>query len=288
MGAGRNKALLELGGRPLLLHSVETFRACCDRLLLVAAEGEVDHVRSLVPDVPVVAGGATRHDSEWNALRFVGEQGWASGVVAIHDAARPLVAPADVRAVLSAAEEFGAAMLAQPALLPALELVEGQQARPERLRVQSESTRQPSRLLPGMRNVGPGKRFSTVRLGAAPQGTPRELTLSGPGAGASAAADFPAALLVAGPALVGRTYAAEVVWRAQTPQAARPEWLFEAYQRAAADDFEGTDTAAVLAQAGYPVRVVAASGENPKVTLAADLPAAEALLAARFALQGSQ
>jgi hypothetical protein len=33
---------------------------------------------------------------------------------------------------------------------------------------------------------------------------------------------------------------------------------------------------------------VAASGENPKVTLAADLPAAEALLAARFALQGSQ
>src|SRR5487761_743838 len=69
MAAGRNKALLTLAGRPLLLHSINTFLACCDRLLVVAAEADLPAIRALLPaGVALVAGGPTRHGSEANAL----------------------------------------------------------------------------------------------------------------------------------------------------------------------------------------------------------------------------
>jgi len=207
MAAGRNKALLELAGRSLLLHCVETFGACCDRLIVVSASGDVADVRRLLPpDLVVVAGGATRHGSEWNALQALRLDSAAAHVVAIHDAARPLVLSDDVRAVVGAAHEHGAAMLAAAAETPALELT--------------------------------GER-------------------------------------------VARAYQAAELWRAQTPQAARAPWLFDAYQRAADDGFEGTDTAAVLSRAGYSVRIVAATAENPKITVPADLELAEAVLRSR-------
>src|SRR5690349_20745234 len=104
MAACRNKALLELAGRPLLLYSLDVFGACCDRVLVAAAAADVSEVRRLVPaGVVVVAGGATRHGSEWNALRALAEEVSATDVIVVHDAARPLVPNADVRAVLAAA-----------------------------------------------------------------------------------------------------------------------------------------------------------------------------------------
>ena len=81
---------------------------------------------------------------------------------------------------------------------------------------------------------------------------------------------------------VARSYTAQQIWRAQTPQAAHADQLLDAYRRAAADGFIGTDTAAVLAQYGYPVRIVPATAENPKVTVPADLPLAEAILVRRL------
>ncbi len=204
MGAGRNKALLELAGQPLLVYSAATFAACCDRLVVVSAEADMPDVRRLLPDALVVLGGATRHGSEWSALQALCSEVSPEDVVALHDAARPLVAAADVRAVLDAAEAHGAAMLAQPAMMPALELSGDQ---------------------------------------------------------------------------VAHAYPAEEVWRAQTPQAARAGWLLDAYQRAAAEGFDGSDTAAVLERAGYPVRIAPASAANPKITVQGDLAIAEHLLA---------
>lgn len=204
MAAGRNKALLELTGQPLLLHSVETFRACCDRLLVVSAAEDIPGVRKLLPaGVPIVAGGATRHGSELSALTSLRPGLAGTDVIAVHDAARPLVSPADVLAVLAAAREDGAAMLAAASALPALEVS--------------------------------GER-------------------------------------------VTRGYSASELWRAQTPQASCASWLLDAYQRAAAESFDGTDTAAVLSRAGYPLRIVPATSENPKITVPADLELAEALL----------
>lgn len=203
MGAGRNKALLDLGGRPVILHSIETFRGCCRRLVVVSAESDWPEMRALVPDALLVAGGVTRHGSEWNAIQALADASEAD-VIAFHDAARPLVEAHDVRAVFEAAREHGAAMLAAPSWVPALEVAGGR---------------------------------------------------------------------------VARAHPAERVWRALTPQGARADWLRAAYGRAAREGFDGTDTAAVLERAGYAVRIVPARSPNPKITVPADLEAAERLLA---------
>jgi 2-C-methyl-D-erythritol 4-phosphate cytidylyltransferase len=68
-------------------------------------------------------------------------------------------------------------------------------------------------------------------------------------------------------------------YSAQTPQVFRIDWLREAYAKAAADGVAGTDDAALVARLGNPVRVVPGDPDNFKITTAADLARAEAVLA---------
>jgi 2-C-methyl-D-erythritol 4-phosphate cytidylyltransferase len=73
------------------------------------------------------------------------------------------------------------------------------------------------------------------------------------------------------------------LWRAQTPQAFPRALLEEAYSQAAADGVAATDDAALVARTGVRVYVLEGADENLKVTTAADVRIAEALLAARAA-----
>ncbi len=125
VGAEVNKVLLPLGGVPLLTRSVLTALGVADvvRVVVVVRDGEQEAVAAaLAPhlgeaSVDLVAGGATRHDSEWAALRLLRadvETG-AVDVVAIHDGARPLAAPALFDAVLVAARAHGGAIPVVPA-----------------------------------------------------------------------------------------------------------------------------------------------------------------------------
>ncbi|WP_232678225.1 2-C-methyl-D-erythritol 4-phosphate cytidylyltransferase [Nocardioides sp. R-C-SC26] len=87
------------------------------------------------------------------------------------------------------------------------------------------------------------------------------------------------------PGLIRRDVAsagADVVERdlvgVQTPQAFWAPDLLEAYDRAAADEFSGTDTAACLARyTEVRTRVIDGDARNIKVTFAEDLPLADAL-----------
>ncbi len=79
---------------------------------------------------------------------------------------------------------------------------------------------------------------------------------------------------------IARTVDRAGLWRAQTPQAFRYDVILEAHRRAAAAgraDF--TDDAGLAEWAGLPVRLVASSGRNMKLTTAADIALAERLLA---------
>jgi 2-C-methyl-D-erythritol 4-phosphate cytidylyltransferase len=69
--------------------------------------------------------------------------------------------------------------------------------------------------------------------------------------------------------------AAGELWAAQTPQAFRGRLLLEAHRRAAAEGFEGTDTASVVERVGQRVRIIEGSYDNLKITTAEDLPVAE-------------
>jgi 2-C-methyl-D-erythritol 4-phosphate cytidylyltransferase len=85
----------------MLEWSLDAFRACeAVRSIVVAAPaGHVGDVVAAHPDVGVVAGGATRAESVARALAAVGTE-----LVAVHDAARPLLTPALVEGLLAELE----------------------------------------------------------------------------------------------------------------------------------------------------------------------------------------
>lgn len=111
LGAGGPKAFVPLAGRPMIDWSLRAFRDCdCVRAVVVAAPP--GHECELGAGVRVVDGGATRAESVANALAAVETE-----VVAIHDAARPLLTPGLVEAlvdVLAAEPEAAAVIAAAP------------------------------------------------------------------------------------------------------------------------------------------------------------------------------
>jgi 2-C-methyl-D-erythritol 4-phosphate cytidylyltransferase len=120
VGADTNKVLLPLGDAPVLAWSVRDALALDDvrRVLVVVRPGEQELVSAaLVPhlgdgEVGVVDGGATRHASEWNALRALAPE-IGSGeidVIAIHDGARPLAGRELFARTIEAARDRGGAI----------------------------------------------------------------------------------------------------------------------------------------------------------------------------------
>ncbi|MFL5906707.1 MAG: 2-C-methyl-D-erythritol 4-phosphate cytidylyltransferase, partial [Solirubrobacterales bacterium] len=100
LGAGGPKAFVEVGGRPLLDWSLEAFRAAAaiDQIVVAVPPGKKERVTE--PGVVAVAGGEHRSESVANALERC-----ESEIVVVHDAARPLVTPGLIDAVV---EELGA------------------------------------------------------------------------------------------------------------------------------------------------------------------------------------
>lgn len=124
VGAPVNKVLLPLRGVPVLVWSVRDALALPDvrRLVLVVRPEDRSAVESAAApylgdrEVLVVDGGATRHASEWAALRVLApeiETGEVD-VVVVHDGARPLAGRPLWQAVVSAAREVGGAIPVVP------------------------------------------------------------------------------------------------------------------------------------------------------------------------------
>ncbi len=80
---------------------------------------------------------------------------------------------------------------------------------------------------------------------------------------------------------LARLFASSELARAQTPQAFNAPLLLEAYDRAEADGFDGTDTASTVERLGATVIVVAGSENNLKLTTPDDLIRAEAIIQGR-------
>jgi 2-C-methyl-D-erythritol 4-phosphate cytidylyltransferase/2-C-methyl-D-erythritol 2,4-cyclodiphosphate synthase len=114
LGAGVPKQFLELGGRMMLLRSVDAF-AAHERIAEVVIalppgagagfEGPGTH------KFKIVAGGARRQDSVANAFDAVSP---SADVVLVHDAARPFVSADVISRTIDAAAVHGAAIAAVP------------------------------------------------------------------------------------------------------------------------------------------------------------------------------
>jgi 2-C-methyl-D-erythritol 4-phosphate cytidylyltransferase len=120
LGLGRPKALVPLCGRPLLAHAVEALAASGvpGTIVVVHPEGYEAECRRAAEQAAgafplrFTEGGLSRQESVAHGLALVDE---AWDVVFVHDAARPLVTPACVRALAGAFPSARAASLAVPA-----------------------------------------------------------------------------------------------------------------------------------------------------------------------------
>jgi 2-C-methyl-D-erythritol 4-phosphate cytidylyltransferase len=117
LGADQPKALVLLGGRPLVRWAVDALRAggVAEVVVAVPAGERAAFAAALPAEVRLVDGGATRTASVRAALAAAGAD---ADAVLVHDAARPLTPP-DVVARVLAALAAGA-----PAVVPVLPVVD--------------------------------------------------------------------------------------------------------------------------------------------------------------------
>jgi 2-C-methyl-D-erythritol 4-phosphate cytidylyltransferase len=119
MGAEIPKQFLELAGRPVLMHTIERFKAFNDSIEIITVLPEnqlrfwidIQKKHSFAVLHTLVKGGSNRFLSVRNGLKFVN----TPGLVAIHDGVRPFVSIDTIKRCFEAAEKLGNAI---PAISP--------------------------------------------------------------------------------------------------------------------------------------------------------------------------
>ncbi len=123
MGSDVPKQFLPIGGKPILMRTIERFRAYDDNLqiILVLPEAQQDHWQRLCEDYHFMAdymlanGGETRFHSVQNGLALIPDD--ADGVVGVHDGVRPFPSIKVIRNCYETART-------QKAVIPVIPVVE--------------------------------------------------------------------------------------------------------------------------------------------------------------------
>ena len=116
MGAGTDKAFLNLGPKPVLAWSLLAFERCTDvdQVVVVVRKDQIVATKALVRMFgiskvrAVVAGGVKRQDSVMNGLKEVDSD---TRIVVVHDGARPCVKPETIAETVKVAKRTGAAVI---------------------------------------------------------------------------------------------------------------------------------------------------------------------------------
>jgi 2-C-methyl-D-erythritol 4-phosphate cytidylyltransferase len=114
MGSEIPKQFLELAGRPVLMHTIERFKAFDDSIEIITVLPEnqlrfwidIQKKHSFTVLHTLVKGGSNRFFSVRNGLKFVN----TPGLVAIHDGVRPFVSIDTIKRCFEAAEKTGNAI----------------------------------------------------------------------------------------------------------------------------------------------------------------------------------
>ena len=111
---GFDKLAAPLEGVPVLARTLAAFMECAEisEIILVTPLERMELLDETTFTKPVIRidGGAERHLSVAAGLAAATQ---GTELIAIHDAARPFVSQTDLRAVIEAAQEYGAASLAR-------------------------------------------------------------------------------------------------------------------------------------------------------------------------------
>ncbi len=123
MGAAVNKQYLQVGGRPILAHTLQVFETApfVDQVYLVTPADEIAYCRQEVVArygfakvCGITAGGKERQHSVLNGLRaLVGAL--ADDIVLIHDGVRPFLPVSVLERAVASARQHDGALVAVPA-----------------------------------------------------------------------------------------------------------------------------------------------------------------------------
>ena len=120
-----SKQFTELGGTPILVHTLRKFAAveAISEIWLALRENEIEGFRErlakeakdlLKKKVELVVGGEHRQQSVEHALNAISAT--PDDIVLVHDAVRPFVTPEIIHEVIEAAKKYGAAIAGLPAV----------------------------------------------------------------------------------------------------------------------------------------------------------------------------
>ena len=110
MNNGVDKLSLQIGGRSLLAWTISRFEMTeiIDEIIIVTRAEEIENVKELSKEEgfkkisSIVRGGSHRQNSTQNGLRAVSSK---TGVVLVHDGARPLIHPSDIKKIAESADK---------------------------------------------------------------------------------------------------------------------------------------------------------------------------------------
>ena len=112
-GGETNKQLCLLKGKPVFSYSINEFSKCksISKLILVVNENNKKEIEKYTKSMGIsanfVLGGETRQESVRNALESLKDEHF--DYILIHDGARPLVSLENIKDVINATKEIGAA-----------------------------------------------------------------------------------------------------------------------------------------------------------------------------------
>ena len=120
-----SKQFTELGGTPILIHTLRKFAAmeAVSEIWIALRENEIEGFRArlqtqakdlLKKKIELVVGGEHRQQSVEHALNAIAAA--PDDIVLVHDAVRPFVTAEIIREVIEAAEKYGAAIAGLPAV----------------------------------------------------------------------------------------------------------------------------------------------------------------------------
>ena len=120
-----SKQFTELGGTPILIHTLRRFAAvdAVSEIWIALRENEIEGFRErlqkeakdlLAKKIELVTGGEHRQQSVEHALNAI--HAGADDIILVHDAVRPFVTPEIIHDVIEAARKYGAAIAGLPAV----------------------------------------------------------------------------------------------------------------------------------------------------------------------------
>jgi 2-C-methyl-D-erythritol 4-phosphate cytidylyltransferase len=111
------KQFLCLSGKPMIYYSLKAFEESnADEIILVTGDEQLEYCKKLVAEYrltkvsKVIAGGAERYDSVYNALISIDKADY----VLIHDGARPFISREKINDVIDKVIEYKACIIGTP------------------------------------------------------------------------------------------------------------------------------------------------------------------------------